>query len=468
VRVLVLEAGVIGRGDERTDAVLSSEAHLNAADEQQRYAPFRSGTAVMLRTSTIKMICSLYPSSSRDFVHHHGREGAARYLRLAQRGIELEKRLAKRLLPDATTQLRELGALYVAHENEREELREEYQLLRELGMSDAKWLDTPEVRRCTYVVAHSRSHTLTRTHAQVVAAHGSAANFTCGIYLPNDAIIDSSEYARSLLRAAAATQLVTVREQCPRVVRVETLSQADGTPRGARTHLADGSVIDSEHVVVASGGHFADPALWGIFNPCWSYLVSIPDPRRHATDHGGSGGMALPHSPNFYTWGFTHDWSNVDGHVRISGEDHFSALKPPRATERCLSLALWGLRKYPYLADGRLDELLSSRTAAKQWLSTIEHYYAVYSETPDSLPLVGRASARSRVCYVLGCNAWGQASLSYCAALVPGLLGYEELSSEQAELYQLVSISRFVGQPALGLYQSTATTSSSSSSRARL
>ncbi len=69
--------------------------------------------------------------------------------------------------------------------------------------------------------------------------------------------------------------------------------------------------------------------------------------------------------------------------------------------------------------------------------------YGVYSETPDKLPLVGKTSHESRICYLLGCNAWGQSSMSYCANLVPGLLGFAALTAEQAELADLVAISRF-------------------------
>ena len=49
------------------------------------------------------------------------------------------------------------------------------------------------------------------------------------------------------------------------------------------------------------------------------------------------------------------------------------------------------------------------------------------------MPLVGVPHPESCICYLLGCNAWGQSSLSYAATLVlvPGLLGVKPLSSEQ-------------------------------------
>ena len=39
--------------------------------------------------------------------------------------------------------------------------------------------------------------------------------------------------------------------------------------------------------------------------------------------------------------------------------------------------------------------------------------YGVYSETPDLMPLVGEPADSPGVCYIVGCNAWGQASVPH-------------------------------------------------------
>jgi glycine/D-amino acid oxidase-like deaminating enzyme len=75
--------------------------------------------------------------------------------------------------------------------------------------------------------------------------------------------------------------------------------------------------------------------------------------------------------------------------------------------------------------------------------------YGVYSETPDAVPLVGQVSPHSRVCYLLGCNALGQAVLSYAATLVPGLLGYRDLTDPEREAMELMSVRRFSLLPAV-------------------
>ena len=59
------------------------------------------------------------------------------------------------------------------------------------------------------------------------------------------------------------------------------------------------------------------------------------------------------------------------------------------------------------------------------------------------MPLVGKPDSSSRVCYMVGCNAWGQASLSAAAALAPALLGYREMSEVEQSTADLFSIRRF-------------------------
>ena len=160
--------------------------------------------------------------------------------------------------------------------------------------------------------------------------------------------------------------------------------------------LASGERIRARTIVLATGGLYLPEDLRGILRPCWSYFTylkasptSFPKPS--------------PHSPNFFTFDFSHDWCVTDGEVRISGEDHFSGLKPPNYRERCAILERWLRERYPKL-----------NTPVQRL------HYGIYSETPDALPILGRKEAGSNVVYLLGCNAWGQSILSYCASLVPG------------------------------------------------
>jgi glycine/D-amino acid oxidase-like deaminating enzyme len=350
------------------------------------------------------MIVNVFPCSSDTFVASHGVENAKRYLKLAYEGLQLEKSLAKKVLPDVSSQLNELGSLYVCLEEDVAEFRSEYEKLVSLGAMNIECWEKEQV--------------------QAAAGNG----FHLGIYFPHDAVIDSTSYSKGLLKAAALTGNLRLTEECSPARKVEThASNING--RHAVVTLRDGTVLRSKHVVVATGGMFLDPNLAGVLSPCWSYLVSIPEPSPAPNDNQFK--FNSSNTMNFFSWNFTHDWCLTKGHLRCSGEDHYSALKPPRGVERCKALADWTVGKLPYL--------LPNNGTPLRYL----HRYGVYSETPDHCPLVGTPHPDSRVFYLLGCNAWGQASLSYAASLVPKVLGYVPFDADSKDNFECLNIRRF-------------------------
>ena len=138
-------------------------------------------------------------------------------------------------------------------------------------------------------------------------------------------------------------------------------------------------------------------------------------------------------SPNYLTLGFSHDWAWVDGWLRVSGEDGYSALRAPRSENRCKALTKWALNKYPFL-DGKDLE--------------VKTLYGVYTETSDKIPVLGRPYENSALCYLVGCNAWAQGPLSYCAHLIPGILEWVDSSTqfwtpERLRISEFVSMQRF-------------------------
>jgi len=396
--ILCLEMGLAGQGRSAAGRVPADTPLIPG--EETIYEPQNSGSAVFeggpKGPRTIKMIVTLPPYLMLDgFADQHGWDGVKTYLELAIRGRDLQLELANRLLPNPGEQVKQCGSLMVCEPERVQRLRQEFDTLQRLGCA-CEWWDRD----------------------RVVAAHGAAANFVAGIWFANDARIDSVSYARALLDAACATGSVTLREQSPAVVNLNSA----GADSPVTVELADGTQLQAGRVIVATGGMYSDPYLAGVLTPRYSYLAALP----HRAP-GAAGGMAAPDSANFFTFGFSHDWCVADNFVRISGEDHYSGLKSPRASERCGRLASWGWQTYPYLQAG------------------VEHpqKYAIYSETADFMPLVGTPHDNSRVCYMVGCNAWGQASLSAAAALAPALLGYRSLSPEESATARLFSIRRF-------------------------
>jgi glycine/D-amino acid oxidase-like deaminating enzyme len=280
------------------------------------------------------------------------------------------------------------------------------------------------------------------------AVDGMSTKFHCGIYFPKDAIVDSSLYCKQLLQYVVDNRTNHRRWQCefrPNS-KVIDIIDSNGNDQRATVRLESGDVLEATHVVVATGGLHRHPPLNGLLRPCYSYLVHVP-----TTSTGSTTTTPVTVSPNFFTWGYTHDWCYTDGRVRVSGEDHCSAYKPPFVEERCRNLSTWTLQHY-------------DQADTEDNLRRYPQQYGVYSETPDSVPLVGFLKGNiggsigggdndddyhnsSRVCYLLGCNAWGQTILSYCSSLVPGLLGYAELTDDQRDVLSLVSIDRFSELP---------------------
>lgn len=424
--IVVLECGAPGVGRSQPIARSSTDKIENENEETAFAFSQRSGSSVMSAARTIKMMVRLFASSASDFISHHGEDGARRYLKLTTIGIKTERDLALKFLPNPDIQIRNTGSLYLAYEKDEQDLRDEFETLRRLGCKDIEWWDKPKV----------------------VATPGCPIDFHCAIYFPDDAIINSEVYAAALLQAAVSTGAVRLFEQCSPVIRVSTEKLTDGNstePHWAMTVLEDGTHIASRHAVLATGGLFTgDPNLSGLLRPCWSYLVAMPHPEAETapkeSTHLSDGTPKFSH--NFFTWGFTHDWCWTEGAVRISGEDHYSALKPPRSAERCGALAQWTCQAYPEVF-GRPAGEKEGEGACSVNSGEFAWQYGVYSETPDSAPIVGHTDPSSRVCYLLGCNAWGQAVLSYAATLVPGLLDYEALSEEQQDLFSLLTIQRF-------------------------
>jgi glycine/D-amino acid oxidase-like deaminating enzyme len=402
--ILCLEMGSPGEGRSAMVTVPGDTPLL--AQEEATYMPHASGSRVFAGGSqgprTIKMIVTLPPYLTLDgFADLFGWDGVRTYLELARQGRDLELKLAAQLLPDPARQLRQCGSLMVCNEEQAGRLRLELEWLQNLECP-CEWWD----------------------RERVIGAHGSAAGYTAGIWFAQDARIDSSSYARALVEAAVASGAATLRQSCAPMVAIDTVADGDQV----EIELADGEVIRARQAIVATGGMYLDRHLAGLLTPRYSYLVALPH-----RDPGPLGGMQCPDSANFFTLGFSHDWCVADDFVRISGEDHYSGLKSPRAGERCGRLARWGWNTYPYLDCG----------------VPYPSSYGIYSETADYMPLVGRPNDRSRVLYMVGCNAWGQASLSAAAALAPALLGYRELTPSETRTARLFSMRRFSGSGTL-------------------
>jgi len=306
--IFVLECGMAGKGAPQgrplVDWALVRDGDVDIDDTQKTAFPFarKSGTATFddpdtNNVSAMKMILNVFPCSTREFIANHGIEGAKRYLKLAKKGVELEKKLGYELLSDSNDSLKALGSVYVCKREEITEFQEEFESLSQLIIgTDIRiewWEDEEKVRRVS----------------------GSEL-FVRAIFFPDDAVIDSAAYSRVLLMTAKKEGGVTLVENCPSVTGIDTINGH------AITQLQDGTHLKSKHVVLATGGLFLEKNLAGILIPCWSYLVSIKESSRKESSIKESSEveseatvtdglqciptvvdrLQSPDSPNFFTW----------------------------------------------------------------------------------------------------------------------------------------------------------------------
>jgi glycine/D-amino acid oxidase-like deaminating enzyme len=412
-RVLLLESGEIGRGNKLEFSTNENLHEKSEFGEETTYKPWLSGSNVFDNPGRIKMIVTIFPSTAKEFVRHHGMKGLRLYNKLSSLGRNTEIRLAdlflnkihnysvgeKENIPDQAGCI-QLGSLMVCYENEVTELQEEFKILNEGGF-EVEWWDKDRVE----------------------SIHGKTAEFSAGIFFPKDGVINSNLYSKKLIEYGVEKGL-EVREKS-HVSEVLEIKK-NGEENVVKIVLDSGETIYANKVVMATGGLFLDKALLGILKPCYSYLTGIKNDNLIKSVEEVNM-RTMRNSPNFFTYGFSHDWCMAQGYLRISGEDHFSALKNPRLKYRCQILEKWGKSNYDFLKHS----------------SNVIYENGVYSETPDILPLVGKMSDNSNIVYIVGCNAWGQASMSGAAYLIPAILGERNIEKEEQEMIDFLSIRRF-------------------------
>ena len=464
---------------------------LNENDESHPHSiestcPSRISPGTSQEDRIIKMMVQIFACSTDTFISHHGVHGAQIYLQCTRQGLIIQKRLAKELLLDMTDGehstnviLHELGSIYLAYKDDVDELRKEYNQYISLGtdLFDDNGIEWYEVTNEDEVGGTSVLYNPDQSRSIVLSEQNP---FHGAIYFPNDAIIDSSQYSKQLLNHAVSlnnsknTQSHVSSRMNTIVTHIERLSQIHPWNDSSTTDQIDETTTNSRqmygaivtcydtktqrrhriycrHVIVAIGGLSVPRGcciedLYGIIRPCYSYLAHVPmkNPmvcqlvNKKATtedEHASYGNRLVQRSPNFFTWNFTHDWCYTDPyHIRVSGEDHYSARKDPRQPQRCENLIRWTYEQYQRNdKNGNIE------------IETIPQQSGIYTETPDCAPVVGSIASDkdNTICYIVGCNAWGQAILSHAATLVPPLLGLRPMTDTEHDAMKVLSIQRF-------------------------
>lgn len=157
---------------------------LDAADAAgEGVAPRHSGSATMPDgvAPCVKMMVQIFASSCDEFIKHHEKEGARRYLDATRQGLNLQKGIAREIWKSqVTSYLKELGSYYLGYKQDEKALKREYELLVELGC------DQDSIEWCE--------------KDRLAKVDGMSPKFHCGIFFPKESVIDSSLYAKILLQ----------------------------------------------------------------------------------------------------------------------------------------------------------------------------------------------------------------------------------------------------------------------------
>ena len=342
---------------------------------------FLSGSAGPAEPAHSKMLTTYFESHVERMVGIHGVTGARTYLEVARLGLRLYQAVAAPVGEDV---VRQLGAITVGNAVQMRWVREEYARCESMQLAHG-------FRIC------SRSE---------VAQLLDSDRFDGGMYSPSHAIADQRRYLRSLIERAPLTVLDRTR-----VVRVRE------TREGAVVTTSNRGEFLAQQLVVATNGFSIDPPLQGLVRPHWSFVICFRDPG--------------PNTPNAWTFSrHAYYFTRQDNVLLVGGADR--SIRGTRDRHRVderrplARLRAWATRKLPQLA-GR---------------QPCASHYGVFARTPDDLPIVGRRSEQSPVCYLVGCNGVGQTILTYAASLMPGILGYAPLTPRQRRHAEFLSARR--------------------------
>jgi glycine/D-amino acid oxidase-like deaminating enzyme len=388
VKVLIIGGGLSG---------LSAALHLARAGVEDlfvleaeriglggsRYLPGTPGPAFPDYT---KMVLTPDDRGYTYLSRRFNRQVALNLLRVKRHGVELQIGLAREFDPNL---VRQYGTVIVGEPDDERRLREEYRVMRDLGIdADIERFDA----------------------ARIEALYGTApGKYVHGVFVPGDAILDSTRYIQAIARALGETRY---RERS-RVLRLREEAGA------VRVEIEGGDSLTAEHAVIATNGFIIDhdPNLKGRMRSYWTFLAAFDDEGEN--------------TPNAYYFDpHAHYWARQDGKLIVGGEDmpvvddNFSA--PPDVEVSVARLSRWCGETFPRLAGRRPRAL----------------HYSVYGETRDNLPILGRFSSASRVWYAVGDNGDGQSTLSCIAYLLPRAMGFAPPTADEEALIAFLSPGR--------------------------
>jgi glycine/D-amino acid oxidase-like deaminating enzyme len=344
-----------------------------------------SGTNSVIIPGHSKMITITYASDYETFAKKNGKEKAKVYLELSSAGCELQKSIAKKLNPPI---VRELGSIVVGAGKEFNTLKRDKDNYAKLGY-DLEYLSKEDVSD------------IYRNNKEA---------FDGGFLIRPDAAINIFEYIKLLSKDVSDKGVVIAENtKVTEIKEYEDKVEIETDKKGK---------ITAENAVIATNGFYEDKNLEGLLEKWWTFSVCYENK-----------GINTPNSWEINDVYFY--WTRQDNILMIGGEERQVRRGNCRfyagEQEAMKELVKWINDKFP-------------ETSGK---TPIANHFGVSANTKDEIPIIGKFSDKSRLCYIVGCNSVGQSTLSYGASLILHLL-YPQLKMDekQKRIAELVSPKR--------------------------
>ncbi|MBI2656423.1 FAD-binding oxidoreductase [Candidatus Woesearchaeota archaeon] len=308
-----------------------------------------------------KMIVTGLEPDPNSFLEKHSPEVARTFVELTHSGLDLQVSLARQF---DERLVQHKGSLEVGTRGQLGLLKQQYESARSLGIRNGF-----KEKAIDYVMSFLPD-----------------ANFDGGLYHTAGATIKSVEYVGYLLSHPRIT-----------VVRETKVTGLEETIDGVTIRTDKGETEVFGYAVVATNGFFKDKNLEGKLKPKWSLILLYNDPGKDTPN-------IWTCDPNFFYF------------LRRNGI--FSVGK------RCIEVIDNNIREFPSLdhAIQEIEEWVKQHLPhlkGKRWDS---YHYGIYADTTDFIPIVGRFEDKSRIIYIVGCNGYNQAGLSYAASFIPFMI----------------------------------------------
>jgi glycine/D-amino acid oxidase-like deaminating enzyme len=345
---------------------------------------FPAGTLSIQKPDFSKWITHAFDSNYSTFTKIHGKDKAKTFLELTQIGTELIRETIQNKKSEIK---RELGSIVIGENIEEwDKLQNEHEnyLDLEFGMNYRQMSKSDLDRKLEF-----------------------ESKFAGGLYIPSGFMINQREYVKLLLELSKPSI-----EICEKAKVTKLEETGDGVK--ISTELC--GEITADQVIVATNGFYEDSNLKDLLFPHFTFMRSYESPGKN--------------TPGCWTFGEKYYYfTRQDNLLIIGGED-----LPIKDNKEFRIDETQGMNKLQNWAESNFEEAKNKNLIAT--------HFGVYARTKDELPIVGKFKDKSRINYIVGCNAIGHTTYNVAANIMPHLLGYTQLTKEQKKFANFLSPQR--------------------------